>query len=526
MKKQYSRRAFLGLSLTSLASLVYAESTVCESDVIVNDPEKGLMKWSRTGVEDGVITFKSGNGYLSRINKSPVNVQWFGAKGLGDKRLYSIPRRTSEGQHYYNELQTTYATEDEIAINKAIEYLKSIGGGDLYIPKGTYYIYGYLDDINFSCNIQGDDKENTILINHEARDGTEHGFGILNIEPKDGGKIRLKNIKFDGNAQNKNNLLEVVNHTVGVYGYGNVEIDNVDIVNAACDCLYVYYDKEGNKKNISSLKVTNCLLSNSYRNTLSLICGSNVEFTDTIIEGGGRIHDGISPKAGVDLEPDNEEVLSELVTFTRCTFRESEGYPITGGRSYGKVSFNDCLVQVNKKRKNEADQNWIIVLQGGQITFNRCKIEDKINYNSAVFFYFPVTYGQFTKNEYTKYIECEFEGVGVLGVGWDMYFDKCKFKNSLNNISFYPDQEKSKSITLTNCEFINIFESNRVYNSSLYLESNAYPTTINISNISFSINQETIPEEIKKSYQIPQGFRRYYVNIKNNTKLNSIEEYY
>ncbi len=100
-------------------------------------------------------------------------------------RHFIQPKKpTSAGGFYYNTLTTYYETIDGIAFNKAINYLRAMGGGNLYIPAGTYVVYACLQDIDFPCTITGEGKDLVTIQASANAPGNTAGFGLFNLAPK------------------------------------------------------------------------------------------------------------------------------------------------------------------------------------------------------------------------------------------------------------------------------------------------------------------------------------------------------
>lgn len=87
---------------------------------------------------DNVIYRKAGNGYYKRAFTAEVNVKWFGAKGDG-------------------------VTDDTAALVAAIDYVKTIKNGVLYIPKGIYNYTDLGNIANSYMTIRGDGINISVL---------------------------------------------------------------------------------------------------------------------------------------------------------------------------------------------------------------------------------------------------------------------------------------------------------------------------------------------------------------------------
>lgn len=102
---------------------------------------------------DGVIYRKRGDEYLKMAYTQPINIRWFGAKGDG-------------------------VSDDWQPIQSAINYLFNTGGGELFIPKGTYYLSQRLQTKNIA-QVVGDNAIG-IKITGEGRESilTRNDVGV------------------------------------------------------------------------------------------------------------------------------------------------------------------------------------------------------------------------------------------------------------------------------------------------------------------------------------------------------------
>lgn len=100
---------------------------------------------------DGIIYRKRGTEYLKLVYNGAINIRWFGAKGDG-------------------------VSEDWQPIQAAIDYLFNTGGGELFIPKGTYYISKCLQTKNIA-QVVGDTAIG-IKITGEGRESILTGMDI------------------------------------------------------------------------------------------------------------------------------------------------------------------------------------------------------------------------------------------------------------------------------------------------------------------------------------------------------------
>ena len=91
------------------------------------------VHFTATGAGSGTGTAQLSRTVQVKLQES-VSVKDFGALGNDNQTLFATSYLTD-----ISKVTTiTQQTADGIAINKAIVYLRSIGGGELYFPKGTY----------------------------------------------------------------------------------------------------------------------------------------------------------------------------------------------------------------------------------------------------------------------------------------------------------------------------------------------------------------------------------------------------
>lgn len=102
--------------------------------------------------DGGTIIVPAGQttGYWQRIYSGPMDIRWFGAVP-GDQSTNTPPTAFDVGGTHNDYkvgslLQWTLATQSKCgdAIQKAIIAAHQKGGGQVFIPAGTWYIYGYL----------------------------------------------------------------------------------------------------------------------------------------------------------------------------------------------------------------------------------------------------------------------------------------------------------------------------------------------------------------------------------------------
>lgn len=126
-----------------------------------------LVNWEATDVPRRLEFQANFNAVEKEFLSRGINVKWFGAKGDG-------------------------VTDDTVAIQKALDYVRDKGGGIIYFPDGKYMLYERLY-IYTGTTLQGQSKTNTILLQNKLE--------RPHIQAWDVADVTINDMLFDG--QNK-----------------------------------------------------------------------------------------------------------------------------------------------------------------------------------------------------------------------------------------------------------------------------------------------------------------------------------
>jgi len=167
------------------------------------------------------------------------------------------------------------ATNDTVAVQAAITYVNSIGGGSVYAPRGTYVC----GSVNLFPNVKiyGDGaatifKQNTSLSTlglFTCNSGSPTVF-ISNIT--------LRDFQVLGNsvAQGFSEFI----HLIIMSGVKNVLIDNIQFNGFQGDGLYLGSGSGGQVRHNIGVNVQNCTfdgINKANRNAISIIDGDNID---------------------------------------------------------------------------------------------------------------------------------------------------------------------------------------------------------------------------------------------------------
>ncbi len=290
-----------------------------------------------SAADDGgiVIQPNAGSGRWRRADRGAVNVRWFGARGDDDEKVYSA-------DYLVSSYHVAQQTADGLAINRALGYLRAAGGGQLHFPAGTYRIFATLETIDFSCEITGEGRAATRLKNCASSPANANGHGLVWF--RGAGPTRrtatVRALTLDGSTDERGPHAEKVNYPLAFTGRYEVHLSDLAVINSPIDCLLVDLDPAG-----SSLDCENAVFDYAYRNSCSIVNGSNLQFARCDFTRGGRPGStGTNPRACLDIE--NEAFTgpgTELknLRFRDCRFESATGiYMVTV--EWAQARFDNC----------------------------------------------------------------------------------------------------------------------------------------------------------------------------------------
>lgn len=395
-------------SLGEREGLFQGEIAAVPFHTTTGDGGGGTFMWDpySTAPADGGLVFGARpSGRWLRVFSGAVDVSWFGAVGNDDQTLIAWAHTQQAFAH-----SLTHETRDGIAIYAAIDSLRARGGGTLYLPRGTYRVFGFLSALDFPVRVVGDGIGATVIKNCDASP-TVHGYGIFWIRPLDPSAISIENLTVDGNCgpgARPQPTAEFVCYPIAVYGKPRLRLMHVESKNSPIDCLGTMYENDDS----SSLQAVSCTFSNAFRNTASLVSGCNQQFTNCIFEKGGKVHGGTSPGYCLDIEPDSLATTLQRITFTNCIFREALAVIIAG--VWSQASFDGCTIDAGPATRPSGGTwlPWAGDFSGGQFSFTGCKFIDAASHRGFLRLGYQGN-GPFLETQHVDIRNCSFEGVGI-----------------------------------------------------------------------------------------------------------------
>jgi len=171
---------------------------------VVNDGGQGFFYWDSLSTEKEIpgliispISIEKGRGRWMRVFDEEINIKWLGAKGDG-------------------------ITDNSPKIKSIISFVRKIGGGTVYFPKGKYAISEAIS-VCENLKIIGDGMHLTRILPLS----TFSDIALLRIEKTD--NVKLESFELSG----KKSELKKIDSYSGIYIYqsNNLNINNLYIHN-------------------------------------------------------------------------------------------------------------------------------------------------------------------------------------------------------------------------------------------------------------------------------------------------------
>ena len=428
--------------------------------------------------------------YNAAVLAQTVSVKDFGALGNNDQTLFPTNYQTDIGDSPMTTI--TQQTADGIAINKAIVYLRSIGGGALYVPKGVYRTWAYLEPIDFPCRIYGDGIDLSIVKNCDASPTNTNSYGIFNCGGTGASAVAIEfnDMTLDGNAVVRAKpTSEWRSYPLAFYGKVNGKVTRVKSINSPIDCFYTSYENAVT----SSMQVSDCTFDNSFRNTMSLVAGWNQTFVNCAISGGGQVQGGTNPKYCLDIEPNLGTAPIEKIAFSNCHFFNAVN--VIAGGVWCEALFSNCTFDAYGS--NVVGYPWAFNFGQCQVELTGCKINGKDGElrGQAVHYYSKTAGGAYETDQYLKIVGCSFYGCGFQGIGVRSLLKDCLFMNSRYPVIYESASTGRHEISVENVTLINVID---VFNvgagtTSSFAVKNTTEGPVIIDGLNIVVDPDSLP---------------------------------
>lgn len=195
-------------------------------------------------------------------------------------------------------------TDNSVCMQKASDYLHSLGGGRLFLPysKPCYVV----DHIQIYSHVTVYSNNRATCVQRIAGPAS----GISSVYYSDVAApiedVHFQNFTIDGN---RGFVTGPIGGTIGIalFGASNSSTDDMTVKNAYVDGIYIDCAGPGRLTAGENVTINRTLVTNSQRNNVSVICGGNTHIIDSELSYA----EGALPAAGIDVE---ENVAGQVVT--------------------------------------------------------------------------------------------------------------------------------------------------------------------------------------------------------------------
>ena len=418
------------------------------------------------------------------------------------------------------------------------EFLKGKKDLKILFPKGEYRIDKYIQNGNGITNIYYEDLTNIIFSGYSAKITVKGDYVINSKDDKSvcpfylikSNNLTIEGFEIDGenykmSTQLTGSQIERFSHLLNCCYYNeNLTIKDVIFEHSGCDGFAIggiapntspYYDPVVRTTNfVKNTTIERVISRNNGRMGLTIGVVQGLKVYDSIFESNGNSknenYPGISPKAGIDIEPneiagDKEEFkcLIKGIEFHNCKFRNNINQQFTCQfvEETESLKFYDCLFE------NGVGQSSTTNLIGSfETVYNNCKFK-----NVSV----PM-YGGAKKThiEHTTHNNSQF------------YFDE------LSNIYLMGDPRQTplptnenKSLNFNNCKFT--LRNNDLVDKNIFkiFNDGVYPITFNTCSFDFGNPNNKIHmfrgvKLVNCDFQSEVGTKINSLNIDETTYIN------
>ncbi len=251
-----------------------------------------------------------------------INVKKYGAKGDG-------------------------VTDDYAVLKQVANKINQDGGGEIFFPKGNYYIAQYhmqdnnLEDIVFkNCNgitIKGTEAIITLNGNFRRLGDIKKKYSyssysaIMPFSFNNCSNIEIDNLEVNGNVNmmtRDEDVKESGGFLLHFISCRNVTLNDLFVHHAQTDGIYINGD-------CFNFKATNVMSSNNARQGMSIIRLDTAEFNTCSFKNTGFTGGDYgfhAPGAGVDIEPTATKSGVHNIRFINCTFESNYGSQLVVGK--------------------------------------------------------------------------------------------------------------------------------------------------------------------------------------------------
>lgn len=284
--------------------------------------------------------------------------------------------------------------DDYGALLSAVNNVNKKGGGNVFFPKGIYYIASYhtkdnkISDLQFkNCDgiiIKGDNA--IILVNGSFNRSTDYTTGsralpysrtnaIIPMEFVNCNNIQIEGIEINGGVagmSRDNGVVESEGHLIRLIECSNVVLKNLYLHHAQTDGITI----TGKNGPCVNVRMYNTISEHNARLGMSVISLTGGEFVNSKFRRSGVTgkYGAHAPAAGVDIEPEKLRggKKTSALRFLNCVFEDNQG----GQFLCTAPDFTTGVTLVNcKVRAGSSKSAFAMILAAGNVVVDSCDID-------------------------------------------------------------------------------------------------------------------------------------------------------
>lgn len=264
-------------------------------------------------------------------------------------------------------------TDDYNAIMKAVAALNAKGSGVLYFPKGSYYIAEYItattnpsDVIIKNCNnlvvtgygakiiVNGNFSRKIDYISGKKKLKYSKTRSLIPIAIVSCKQVTIEGLELAGQVnkmKNPQGLMEAPARLLNISGSKDVLIKDIYTHHSMTDGIYIGHNNDNTSENVRG---ENIISSNNGRQGMSIVGLYGGTFNNCVFKNTGITEgsfNGFAPRAGVDIEPEYNNKISNI-TFNKCTFQNNVGGQLicSTPNNTQNVTLNNCIVRAGASK--------------------------------------------------------------------------------------------------------------------------------------------------------------------------------
>ncbi|QMT39929.1 Ig-like domain-containing protein [Neisseria shayeganii] len=262
-------------------------------------------------------------------------------------------------------------TDDTAAIQKAIDAVAAKGGGIVEIPAGTYMVDAVNNRLHMKSHVILRLADDTVL---KAITNGETHYDLIRFRNVDNAHIIGGTL--EGDRETHTGTDGEAGHGIRLMAATNITIENVTVKNMWGDGIYLGKDSTHptQNENVTVYQVTS---DHNRRQGLSVTHGKNIKILNSIFQNT----DGTDPRAGIDLEPNAGQDVSNVEIRGNQFLDNHIGFLVANNSAGSRVQ--NVVFENNTLSGNPRDAIILRGLEGGSIKGNTIHIDPDAHHHDS-----------------------------------------------------------------------------------------------------------------------------------------------